>query len=55
MGQTSSPEVIYLDADNLTTENNDADYVIDTYMFGVIENDRERKSNGFSISFCYRG
>ena len=36
-------------------KNNDVDYVIDTYMFGVIENDRERKSSDFHVSFCYRG
>ena len=36
-------------------KNNDVDYVIDTYMFGVIENDRERKSNDFHVSFYYRG
>ena len=35
-------------------KNNDVDYVIDTYMFGVIENDRERKSSDFHVSFCYR-
>lgn len=35
-------------------KNNDVDYVIDTYMFGVIENDRERKSSDFHISFYYR-
>lgn len=32
-------------------KNNDVDYVIDTYMFGVIENDRERKSSDFHVSF----
>ena len=36
-------------------KNNDVDYVIDAYMFGVIENDRERKSSDFHVSFCYRG
>ncbi|MQM90235.1 hypothetical protein [Segatella copri] len=36
-------------------KNNDVDYVIDSYMFGVIENDRERKSNDFHVSFYYRG
>lgn len=36
-------------------KNNDVDYVIDTYMFGVIENDQERKSRDFHVSFCYRG
>ena len=36
-------------------KNNDVDYVIDTYMFGVIENDRERKSSDFHVSFYYRG
>lgn len=36
-------------------KNNDVDYVIDTYMFGVIENDRERKSSDFHVSFNYRG
>ena len=36
-------------------KNNDIDYVIDTYMFGVIENDRERKSSDFHVSFYYRG
>lgn len=36
-------------------KNNDVDYVIDTYMFGVIENDRERKSRDFHVSFYYRG
>lgn len=36
-------------------KNNDVDYVIDTYMFGAIENDRERKSRDFHVSFCYRG
>ena len=35
-------------------KNNDVDYVIDTYMFGVIENDRERKSSDFHVSFYYR-
>ena len=36
-------------------KNNDVDYVIDTYMFGVIENDRERKSSDFHVSFYYHG
>ena len=36
-------------------KNNDTDYVIDSYMFGVIENDRERKSRDFHVSFYYRG
>lgn len=36
-------------------KNNDVDYVIDTYMFGVIENDSERKSSDFHVSFYYRG
>lgn len=36
-------------------KNNDVDYVIDTYMFGVIENDRERKSSDFHVSFYYCG
>ena len=36
-------------------KNNDVDYIIDTYMFGVIENDRERKSSDFHVSFYYRG
>ena len=36
-------------------KKNDVDYVIDTYMFGVIENDRERKSSDFHVSFYYRG
>ena len=36
-------------------KNNDVDYVIDTYMFGVIENDREHKSSDFHVSFYYRG
>ena len=36
-------------------KNNDVDYVIDAYMFGVIENDRERRSSDFHVSFCYRG
>lgn len=30
-------------------------YIVDTYMFGVIENDRERKSSDFHVSFYYRG
>ena len=36
-------------------KNNDVDYVIDNFMFGVIENDRERKSSDFHVSFYYRG
>ena len=36
-------------------KNNYVDYVIDTYMFGVIENDRERRSSDFYVSFYYRG
>ena len=36
-------------------KNNDLDYTVDTYMFGVIENDRERKSSDFHVSFYYRG
>lgn len=36
-------------------KNDDANYVIDTYMFGVIENERERKSSDFHVSFNYRG
>lgn len=36
-------------------KNNDVDYVIDTYMFGVIENDRERKSSDFHVSFIIVG
>ena len=36
-------------------KNNDVDYVIDTYMFGFIENDRERRSSDFYVSFYYRG
>lgn len=36
-------------------KNNDVDYVIDTYMFGVIENDQERKSSDFHVSFYYQG
>lgn len=36
-------------------KNNDVDYVIDTYMFGVIENERERRSSDFYVSFYYRG
>ena len=35
-------------------KNNDVDYVIDTYVFGVIENDRERKISDFHVSFYYR-
>ena len=35
-------------------KNNDVDYMIDTYVFGVIENDRERKSSDFHVSFYYR-
>lgn len=36
-------------------KNNDVDYVIDSPMFGVIENDRERRSSDFHVSFYYRG
>ena len=36
-------------------KNNYVDYVIDNFMFGVIENDRERKSSDFHVSFYYRG
>jgi hypothetical protein len=36
-------------------KNKDIENVIDTYMFGVIENDRERKSSDFHVSFYYRG
>ena len=36
-------------------KNNDVDYVIDSYMFVVIENDREHKSSDFHVSFYYRG
>ena len=36
-------------------KNNDVDYVIDNFMFGVIENDRESKSSDFHVSFYYRG
>ena len=36
-------------------KNNDVDYVIDDYMFGVIENDREHKRSDFHVSFYYRG
>lgn len=36
-------------------KNNDLDYyTVDTYMFGVIENDSERKSSDFYVSFYYR-
>lgn len=35
--------------------NNDIDYVIDSYMFGVIENNEERKDSDFHVSFYYRG
>ena len=35
--------------------NNDVDYVIDSPLFVVIENDRERKSSDFHVSFYYRG
>ena len=36
-------------------KNNDVDYVIDNYMFVVIDNDRERRSSDFHVSFYYRG
>lgn len=29
--------------------------VNDSYMFGVIENDRKHKSSDFHVSFYYRG
>ena len=35
--------------------NNDIEYVIDSYMFGVIENNEERKDSVFHVSFYYRG
>ena len=36
-------------------KNDDANYVIDSPMFGVIENERERRSSDFHVSFYYRG
>lgn len=36
-------------------KNDDANYVIDSPMFGVIENERERRSSDFYVSFYYRG
>ncbi len=36
-------------------KNKDIENVNDSYMFGVIENDRERKSSDFHVSFYYRG
>ena len=35
--------------------NNDIDYVIDSYMFGVIENNKDRMDSDFHVSFYYRG
>ena len=36
-------------------KNKDIENVNDSYMFGVIENDRERRSSDFHVSFYYRG
>lgn len=36
-------------------KNKDIENVNDSCMFGVIENDRERKSSDFHVSFYYRG
>lgn len=36
-------------------KNDDANYVIDSPMSGVIENERERRSSDFYVSFYYRG
>lgn len=36
-------------------KHDDVNYVIDSPMFGVIENDRERRSSDFYVSFYYRG
>lgn len=56
LGDTWCPDVIGAWVKMIEHDkNNDLDYVIDTYMFGVIENDRERKSSDFHVSFYYRG
>lgn len=36
-------------------KNKDIENVNDSCMFGVIENDRERRSSDFYVSFYYRG
>lgn len=36
-------------------KNKDIENVNDSYMFGVIENDRKHKSSDFHVSFYYRG
>ncbi len=36
-------------------KNKDIENVNDSYMFGVIGNDKERKSSDFHVSFYYRG
>lgn len=36
-------------------KNKDIENVNDSYMFGVIENERERRSSDFYVSFYYRG
>lgn len=56
LGGVWCPDVIEEWAKRIEHDKNNAvDYVIDTYMFGVIENDRERKSRDFHVSFYYRG
>lgn len=56
LGDTWCPDVVEEWMKRIEHDkNNDVDYIIDTYMFGVIENDRERKSSDFHVSFYYRG
>lgn len=56
LGDTWCPDVIGALVKMIEHDkNNDLDYVIDSYMFGVVENDSERKSSDFHVSFYYRG
>lgn len=51
LGDTWCPDVVEEWVKRIEHDkNNDV-----TYMFGVIENDRERKSRDFHVSFYYRG
>ena len=56
LGDAFCPDVVEEWVNRIEHDNNNyVDYVIDNYMFGVIENDRERKSSDFHVSFYYRG
>ena len=56
LGDAFCPDVVEEWVNRIEHNKNDyVNYVTDYPMFGVIENDRERRSRDFYVSFYYRG